>query len=145
MSTDLHATDFYSWTRQQAELLRARRLDELDTEHLMEELWDMGASQERELESRLAVLLAHLLEWRFQPERQGKIWRSTIKEQRYRIARLLAKNPGLQSQLGDVFAASYVPGVLKAVKELPLDEDDLPADCPFTLDQVLGDYWPEGH
>lgn len=49
MSTDLHATDFYSWTRQQAELLRARRLDELDTEHLMEELWDLGASQEREL------------------------------------------------------------------------------------------------
>lgn len=86
-----------------------------------------------------------MLKWRFQPERQGKSWRSTIKEQRYRIARLLAKNPGLQSQLGDVFAASYVPGVLKAVKELPLDEDDLPADCPFTLDQVLGDYWPEGH
>lgn len=51
----------------------------------------------------------------------------------------------MQSQLGDIFAASYVPGVLKAVKELPLDEDDLPEDCPFTLDQVLGDYWPEGH
>ncbi len=145
MSTDLHANDFYSWTRRQADLLRERRLDELDAEHLIEELWDMGASQERELESRLAVLLAHLLKWRFQPERRGKSWRATIKEQRYRIARLIMKNPGLKSQLADVFAAAYIPAVLQAIKELPLDEDDLPEDCPFTLDQVLEDYWPDAH
>ena len=85
MSSNLHESDFYRWTHEQAALLRERRLDELDTEHLIEELWDMGASQERELESRLAVLLAHLLEWRFQLERRGKSWWATIKEQRFRI------------------------------------------------------------
>ncbi len=144
MSTPGHDSDFYSWTREQATLLRERRLDELDAEHLIEELMDMGASQERELESRLAVLIAHLLKWRFQPERQGKGWRATIKEQRYRIARLLSKNPGLQSQLMDAFEASWFSTVQKAVKETPLDEDDFPEACPFALHQVLAsDFWPD--
>lgn len=143
MSSTLHETDFYSWTHEQAVLLRERRMDELDAEHLIEELWDMGASQERELESRLSVLLAHLLKWLYQPERRGKSWRATIKEQRYRIARLLAKNPGLKSKLDDAFESSYFTGVLKAVKETPLDEADFPQRCPFTLEQVLeNDYWP---
>lgn len=71
MRTPLQDADFYGWTREQAVLLRERRLDELDAEHLIEELLDMGASQEHELESRLAVLIAHLLKWRHQPERQG--------------------------------------------------------------------------
>jgi hypothetical protein len=143
MSTHLHETDFYTWTQQQADLLREQRLDQLDAEHLIEELLDMGASQERELESRLAVLLAHLLEWRYQPERRGKSWRATIEEQRYGIGRLLAKNPGLESQLPDAFQAAYVTGVLKAVKETPMDEDDFPDPCPFTLEQTLeADFWP---
>jgi hypothetical protein len=144
MSTPLHDADFYTWTREQAALLSERRLDELDTEHLIEELMDMGASQERELESRLAVLIAHLLKWRHQPERQGKSWRATIKEQRYRIARLLRKNPGLKSQLDEAFEASWFSAVQQAVKETPFDEDAFPERCPFTQSQVLApDFWPE--
>lgn len=139
----LHDQDFYSWTAQQADLLRAGRLDELDTGNLIEELMDMGASQEWELESRLTVLIAHLLKWRYQPERQGKRWRATIKEQRYRIARLLAKNPGLKSRFEDAFAAAWVSGVLQAVRETALDEDDFPPDCPFTIAEVQGEqFWP---
>ncbi|WP_295885368.1 DUF29 domain-containing protein [uncultured Thiohalocapsa sp.] len=144
MSTPLHDADFYSWTHEPATLLRERRLDELDAEHLIEELMDMGASQERELESRLAVLIAHLLQWRYQPERQGKSWRATIKEQRYRIARLLSRNPGLKSQLPDAFEASWFSAVQKAVKETPLEEDAFPEVCPFALDEVLATaFWPD--
>jgi hypothetical protein len=143
MSSTLHETDFYSWTREQAHLLRERRLGELDTEHPIDELWDMGASQERELENRLAVLIAHLLKWIYRTERRGKSWRATVKEQRFRIARLLEKNPGLKSRLADAFAAAYVSGVLQAVKETPLDEDDFPQQPPFTQEQVLDNaYWP---
>jgi hypothetical protein len=144
MSTPLHDSDFYSWTRQQAALLSERRLDELDTEHLIEELMDMGASQERELEGRLAVLIAHRLRWRHQPERQGKRWRATIKEQRCRIARLLRKNSGLRSQLDEAFGASWFSAMQQAVKETPLDDNALPERCPFTQSQVLApECWPE--
>ena len=74
--------DFALWTKQQADLLRQGRWEELDASNIAEQLEDMGSSRERELESRLGVLLAHSLKWRYQPERCGKSWRSMIKEQR---------------------------------------------------------------
>lgn len=139
----LHDQDFYAWTEQQAKLLRAGRLHELDTGNLIEELIDMGASQERELEICLTVLVAHLLKWRYQPERQGKRWRATIKEQRYRIARLLARSPGLQSRIDEAFASAWVSAVFQAVRETTLDEDAFPPDCPFTLARVQDEtFWP---
>jgi hypothetical protein len=29
------------------------------------------------------------------------------------------------------------PGILLVVKETPLSEEDLPAECPYTLEQVM--------
>jgi len=43
MSARIH--DFYSWTHQQAELLRAGRFGELDLNTLAEEIEDMGNRQ----------------------------------------------------------------------------------------------------
>ncbi|MGB5832086.1 MAG: DUF29 domain-containing protein, partial [Thiohalocapsa sp.] len=56
----LYETDYAAWARCQRELLRTGRYSELDIEHLLEELSDMGKSERRELESRLLILLAHL-------------------------------------------------------------------------------------
>ena len=53
MSAQLHDADFYTWTQQQADHLRAGRLDVLDALHLIEELESMGARERRELETRL--------------------------------------------------------------------------------------------
>ena len=44
MNVTLHDRDFYAWTQQQAQLLRAGRLDEADLENLIEEIEMMGAS-----------------------------------------------------------------------------------------------------
>ena len=79
--TDYNA-DIIQWARQQAALLRAGRFSALDIEHIAEEIEDVGKSEERELESRLAVLIAHLLKWQYQPEKRGASWRLTIAEQR---------------------------------------------------------------
>lgn len=43
--------DFYSWTREQAELLRSGRFDELDIVNLIEEIETLGRSEKRELEN----------------------------------------------------------------------------------------------
>jgi hypothetical protein len=146
MSANLHDRDFYAWTHQQAELIRQGRLTELDTEHLLEELDDMGASQYRELENRLGVLLAHLLKWRYQPERRGNSWRLTIKDQRRRIGRLLQRNPGLTPRLQQAFVTAYEDAVLLAAKETEKDESAFPPDPPFTCEQALGaNYWPDDY
>lgn len=95
----LHDRDFYAWTLQQASLLREGRLSEADIVHIAEELESMGASERRELTNRLAVLMAHLLKWQFQPELRGNSWRNTIDVQRYDVKELLEENPTLVVKL----------------------------------------------
>ena len=55
--------DVLVWSQEQARLLRAGRFDELDIEHVADEIEDVGKSEKRELANRMAVLLAHLLKW----------------------------------------------------------------------------------
>ncbi len=64
----LYDHNYYAWLVEQARLLGGERYDELDSEHLAEELEDMGRSERRALESHLKKLLLHLLTWSAQPD-----------------------------------------------------------------------------
>ena len=140
----LHDRDFYTWTQQQAALLRAGRLAELDVANLLEEVEDMGRSEKRELLNRLAVLLAHLLKWRYQSQRRGRSWALTIKEQRLEARAELEDNPGLKPRLPEAFHRAYARACLQAAKETRLEESSFPKSCPWTVEQVLDDeFWPE--
>ena len=44
---DLYETDLYVWARNQAELLRDKRFDELDLANLVEEVEDLAGAIER--------------------------------------------------------------------------------------------------
>src|SRR5262245_15077973 len=107
----LYDTDFYAWTQEQAALLRDQRAQALDYANLAEEVESLGKSQQQALESRLEVLLTHLLKWRYchcpmRPDaRRG--WRLTIREQRRRLARLLHHNASLHPTVPAVIAESY--------------------------------------
>ena len=70
----LYQTDYSAWAAQNAELLRAGRYAELDIEHLLEELSDMGKSEQRALENRLTILIAHLLKWEYQLQTLSDRW-----------------------------------------------------------------------
>lgn len=141
--TQLYEADFTQWAQQQADLCRQGRFNELDIEHLSEELESMGARERRELVNRLAILLAHLLKWQFQPERRGKSWRLTIKIQRLDVAALLQQNPSLRARLDEFMGTAYRRAILLAAGETGLDEDAFPALCPFSTEQLLGDHWPD--
>jgi Domain of unknown function DUF29 len=56
--------DFYAWTVEQSRLLRSSELSAIDVGNIAEEIENMGRSDRRELRSRLAVLVTHLLKWR---------------------------------------------------------------------------------
>ena len=81
MAMTRYEKDVVAWSREQAELLRAGRWAELDINHIADEIDDVGKSEQRELANRMAVLLAHLLKWQFQPDRQSANWRRTIIEE----------------------------------------------------------------
>ncbi|KOR31032.1 hypothetical protein TI04_02970 [Achromatium sp. WMS2] len=144
MTLSLHDTDFYSWTQQQAELLKAGNLAALDIANLIDEIEDMGRSEKRELTSRLEVLLLHLLKWQHQPQRRGNSWLLTIKLQRNRVQRLLKENPGLQSLIIESVADAYEDAQLKAATATGLNLAIFPQTCPWTFDQIMDpEFWPE--
>jgi hypothetical protein len=140
----LHDRDFYAWTLQQASLLREGRLSEADIVHIAEELESMGASERRELTHRLAVLIAHLLKWQFQPELRGNSWRNTIDVQRFDVKELLEENPTLVAKLNERMEKAYSKSLLLVVRETGLSKQMFPPVCPFNAEQLLSeDYWPQ--
>ena len=141
---DEYERDFYAWAEKNATLLRQRRFAELDAVHIAEELESMGRSEKRAPKSRLTVLLAHLLKWRYQPALRSNSWRYTIKEQRLEVADVLEENPSLRSQLDDILGSAYRASRLVAARETGLAEDTFPAEYPFSFDQIMNeDFWPE--
>ncbi len=140
---DLYHEDFFVWTQEQARLLRERRFDELDLAHLAEEVESVGRSEKAEIESRLDVLLAHLLKWKYQPGARSSSWRGTITEQRTRIARLFRDSPSLRKYPAEVYAECTLSGRLLAAKESGIDFTLFPEAAPFSLEQALDDnFWP---
>lgn len=92
----------------------------------------------------MAVLLGHLLKWQFQASHRSKSWLATIREQRRRLIILLEENPSLQPYLIEAIAISSALGTDLVVQETPLDFDDLPEICPYTLEQALSyEFLPE--
>ena len=136
--------DFYSWTCEQAELLKTGRFNELDVFNLVEEIETMGRSEKRELESRLTVLLVHLLKWQYQPNRRGRSWQLTIQEQRLEFFDVLNDNPGLKPQLQTLLTHSYQKAKIRASKETGLDMDIFPIVCPWDFSQLMDDAFLPG-
>ena len=144
METNLYETDFYRWTVEQSQLLALGKLDGLDLVNLVEEIESLGRQERSELENRLAILLGHLLKWELQPELRGKSWRLTIREQRLQIQKLLRKNPSLKPYLSAAIADGYELALVLVEKETLLEAQDLPQECPYSIEQILDRNFPVG-
>lgn len=139
----LYDRDFYAWSREQAELPRARKLAQADIEHIAEEIDSMGRTEKRELISRLSVLMLRLLKWRYQPEKRGSSWEASICVQRYDIEDHLHDNPSLKPLLPQALASAYRGATLEAVAETGLPGSTFPELCLWTVEQALdGGFWP---
>jgi hypothetical protein len=91
----------------------------------------------------MAVLLAHLLKWQFQPGRRGSSRRRTIKEQRRSIAAHLRETPSLKTALAD---PNWQEGVWADATAKAIDDTGLdlfPEDFPWEIEKVLStDFYP---
>ncbi len=122
--------------------MRAGRFEMLDIEHIAGEIEDVGKSEQRELASRMAVLLAHLLKWQHQPERRGASGEKTIKAQRKEIAYALDESPSLAPKLQEPrwLDMLWARAVAQAVGETGLD--CFPEECPWAIQgEVLAQSW----
>ncbi|WP_321799935.1 DUF29 domain-containing protein [Caballeronia sp. J97] len=137
--------DVVAWAEEQAALLRAGKLASIDIEHIAEEIEDVGKSEQREFASRMAVLLAHLLKWKWQPERRGASWRTTIGVQREAIGRRLRRTPSLKPMLDDADWIGDMWGDARqqAANEMQSGFSGVPEVCPWSMSQVLdADFLP---
>nr|WP_311527972.1 DUF29 domain-containing protein [uncultured Ralstonia sp.] len=136
--------DVVAWANEQAALLRASKFSALDIGHIADELEDVAKSEQRELARRMAMLLAHLLQWQFQPGQRGASWEATIRTQRNSIKRRIRKTPSLATSLEDAdwWADAWGDAVATATEATGLNA--FPPVCPWSAAQVLNhEFFPD--
>jgi uncharacterized protein DUF29 len=134
--------DFYSWSIEQARLIREGRIDGLDRDNLAEEIESLGREQFNKLVSALRVAMLHMLKWDHQPAMRSRSWVLSIEEQRLEIADVLADNPGLKPRIAEAIARAYRRARIEAAKETGLDEATFPATCPYSFDDIISRVFP---
>jgi hypothetical protein len=136
--------DFYGWTQEQAALLKAGRLNDLDIVNLIEEIETMGRSEKQELQSRLTVLLVHLLKWKYLPNDRSKSERLNIEVYRDHYFEVLTDNPSLNPLLSDIVSNAYRLAKVNAAQETELDTHVFESECPWTPEQITDDsFFPD--
>ena len=82
------------------------------------------------------LLLAHILKWVHQPDRRSRSWRCSIVEQRQELRRL-ANSGVLRNHAESVLAELYLEAVERAVAESGLRRNSFPAECEYSVDELL--------
>jgi hypothetical protein len=128
-------SDLYSWSLQQARLLREGRWNAVDRENVAEEIESLGREQFNNLEGALRVLLAHLLKGDHQPDRRSRSWVLSIEAQRLEVEDVLGDNPGLKPRIGEAVGRAYRKARIDAARETGLDKEEFPVQCPYSFDE----------
>lgn len=136
-TTTRYEDDFYTWLEEQVALLRAGRFGEIDAENIAEELSDVAKAERSKLDSILRVLVTHMLKWDQQPELRTPSWVFSIREQRRRFGRLIARNPGLKPSRDEALQDVYPTARDWAAAETHYHVSEFPSECPYGWDDLL--------
>jgi hypothetical protein len=129
--------DLYTWSLEQARLMREGRWDAVDRDNVAEEIESLGREQFNKLASPLRVLMLHMLNWDHQPWLRSRSWVLSIETQRLELADIIADNPGLRPRIPDAIARGYRKVRLEAARETGPDENEFPATCPYDWDAIV--------
>lgn len=142
MAEDLYDRDFYLWTQAQAAALRAhgRGLDNLDYDHLAEELDDLGSAQRQKAESLIRQIIAHL--FKLSASRNPypvNHWRGEVLELRLNLRRPLTK--AIRNEIEAELEGIHRDALSVAEPKMAAFEPDVTIDgaLRWTLPQILGE------
>jgi hypothetical protein len=142
----LYDEDFYVWAERQAELLRARRFDDLNLENLILEVEGLADVKRSAVLNNARVAIEHLLRLQHSPATDPRnSWRASVREHRRRLQ--IDLTPRLRQILADELPGLYEMArddASAALRDHGEDAaaDALPQACPYTLDQITGDWLP---
>lgn len=141
----LYEQDFALWIDDTVAKLKAHEFEQIDLENLIEEVESLGRSDKRELESRLDVLLEHILKRTYvDSSYDNRGWEDTIGEQRKQLKRLLRVSPSLRNYFESVFTEIYQDAVSSVSSRYR--GVTFPDDWQFSgaIDSILNDtFWQE--
>lgn len=142
----LYDRDYCAWVKEQIRLLHLSQFDQLDLEHLPDELHDLVGLAEREVETNLKVICNHLLKYKYAREYLNDepccdSWRSALLRARQQIVCELEESPSLGDYPAQELGFQYELAVHQVYQETKLPDDTLPKDCAWTINQVLDKHW----
>jgi Domain of unknown function DUF29 len=145
-SKDLYDEDFYVWTEAQAALLRERRFEALDLANLIEEVEGLGDAKKSAVLNNASVIIEHLLKLQHSPAQDPRRgWSESIIGHRARLE--IELTPRLRQILDGELPRVYALTRRTTERKLRLYSEDaaadaLPETCPYTVEQITGDWWP---
>ena len=147
----LYESDFYAWTQGQAKELRrfarTRPNLPLDLAHIAEEIRDLGKSERDTVFSFAELIMQHLLLVEHSAATENRRhWLDEIDHFRTRMRRKLS--PTLRRCLKRALDEVYADARGTVARKMRRYGEDanaaaLPEACPYTLEQILGDWEPD--
>ncbi|MEL4895510.1 DUF29 domain-containing protein [Crocosphaera sp. Alani8] len=138
---EIYEKDYYLWLVQTLELVKNRNANELDWEHLTEEIEALGNEQRRKVKSYLRQLLIHLLLYRYwetEKTYSGRGWLEEISNFRYEL-QLLLESGTLYNYFLKNLDEVYIKARKRAIQKTKLSPSVFPEKCPFNLEEILKD------
>jgi len=150
--SDLYDSDVVARSERQAALLRRVAAgeavnDQVDWRNIIDEVETVGRSERPALGSHIAMVLEHLTKLRASPAQDPRNgWNTSVRRARISIAKVLKDSPSLRSAVPEMIveetpsARMIVASILEENGEQPVVAID---SMTFTLEQVLGDWFPD--
>jgi hypothetical protein len=139
----LYEQDFHRWLQTTVTILREKRLTELDTIHLAEELERLQRQGIRSIRRSFTQLLLHILNFHSEMVAIQQAMQ-TIQRYRYQVIDELDASPSLRDFLAANFEAFYADARQQMLADQRSSLRVVPVTPCFTLDEVLDmEFFPE--
>jgi hypothetical protein len=147
MAGPRYEDDFFAWTQHQAMVLRSMAVadNRFDRENVAEEIEDLGRGQRDAVRSQIRRIIEHFLKLAYSPAQQPRFdWIGLIIEARSALGDKIS--PTLRRDAETMLARLYDDARDRAEAGLrgygeTQAADKLPAECPYTIDEILRRGW----
>ena len=145
LQSTLYETDHYLWIETTLKQLENRDIDNLDWQHLSEEIEALGIEQRRKVESYLKQLLTHLLlccYWETEKETCQRGWQIEISNFRDELE-FSFRSKTLYNYFLSCLEQVYTKARRQVIQKTGLPTEIFPKQCPFSLEDILNnEYFP---
>jgi hypothetical protein len=139
----IYEQDYPEWLDITLNQLQNRDLENVDWEHLIEEITALGNEQRRKVESYLLRLLIHLLlydYWKSEKDWSGRGWEKEIDNFRLELD-LLLESKVLYNHCVKILDKIYIKARNNAIRKSELSPKIFPENCPYSLIEILNPEW----